>query len=269
MKQFGLLYLVFCLVPLSCSRRAELPRAESEGSAAARPAALSVPGSGAPSFAVVELFTSEGCSSCPPADVNLARIAESAEKDGRPVYALSYHVDYWNYLGWRDPFSSKDFSERQRHYARTLGSGVYTPQMVINGRSQVTGSDESGADREISDALSRPASAKLELRVEFDGKSHELSLSYEVESAPPAALLTLAVVQSSGDISVRSGENGGRTLRHRNVVRAYETRLAGPSGKGDWKTTLATDIDPARAAVVGYVQDPESLGIVGAIHRPL
>ena len=92
-------------------------------------------------MAVIELFTSQGCSSCPSADRNLARIVESAERDGRPVYALSFHVDYWNSLGWRDPFSAEEFTQRQREYARKFQArSVYTPQMVVNGQVHFVGS---------------------------------------------------------------------------------------------------------------------------------
>ena len=85
-------------------------------------------------FAFIELFTSEGCSSCPSADQNLERIATRAKANGQNVYTLSYHVDYWNYLGWEDPYSSKTFSDRQREYAQQFESSrIYTPQMVING----------------------------------------------------------------------------------------------------------------------------------------
>lgn len=247
-------FAVVSLLLVSCSRRSEISRAEV-------PLAPGEDGS-ATGFAVVELFTSEGCSSCPSADENLARIAKAAERDGRPVYALSFHVDYWNHLGWRDPFSSEDFSLRQRYYAKALGSGVYTPQMVVNGRAELTGSNQSGADVAIQDALSRGAPARITLRVSQE--PNRLTVGYHVEDAPDAGVLTLCLVQSSGEVKVRAGENGGRTLSHRNVVRAYETRLVARSGDGEWKPTLASDIDPGRARVVVYVQHSESLGIVGA-----
>jgi hypothetical protein len=213
-------------------------------------------------FAVVELFTSEGCSSCPSADENLARIAMAAEREGRPVYTLSFHVDYWNHLGWRDPFSSEDFTTRQRHYARTLGTDVYTPQMVVNGRAELLGSDRSGSDSAIESALSRSATVRITLAAKREKDA--LMLEYHVDRPPDAGVLTLCVVQGSGEIQVRAGENGGRTLAHENVVRAYDTRLISASGDGEWRTELADDIDPKRARAVVYLQDPESLAIVGA-----
>ena len=102
----------------------------------------SQPGPGAP-FAVVELFTSEGCSSCPPADAFLADLIETARESGQRVFGLAFHVDYWNYIGWTDPFSSSDWSDRQRRYAHALEARqIYTPQLVVNGRRHGVGSDE-------------------------------------------------------------------------------------------------------------------------------
>src|SRR5689334_14081460 len=100
-------------------------------------------------FALVELFTSEGCSSCPPADRVLARLAAEARASGRRIFPLSFHVDYWNGLGWRDPWSTRTFTERQRNYARALGWRTYTPQMVINGAEHFVGSDERHARESI------------------------------------------------------------------------------------------------------------------------
>lgn len=245
---------------LGCSRRTDVARAETS-EPNLRPSSGK---SEASAFAVVELFTSEGCSSCPPADANLARIAGMAEQNETPVYVLSFHVDYWNHLGWRDPFSNADFSLRQRHYAKALGSGVYTPQMVVNGATELTGSDESGADEAVEQALQRPAKASLGLSVTFDETKRELALGYRVENGPSSGLLTLCVVQSSGDIDVRAGENSGRKLVHHNVVRAYETRLVSASGDGEWKTVLGSEIDPGRARLIAFVQDSTSMGIVGA-----
>jgi hypothetical protein len=248
------------LALFGCSRSSELPRPEST-EPPLRPSSGKTEPSG---FAVVELFTSEGCSSCPPADANLARIARLAERNETPVYVLSFHVDYWNDLGWRDPFSSADFSLRQRYYAKALGSGVYTPQMVVNGSTQLTGSDESGADEAVEQALKRPATANVDLRVKYDEAKRELVLGYRVEHAPNAGLLTLCIVQSSGAIDVRAGENSGRKLVHQNVVRAYETRLVSASSEGEWKTVLASEIAPGRARLMAIVQDSTSMGIVGA-----
>ena len=118
---------------------------------------------------VIELFTSQGCSSCPPADRLLSRLAEEPAYRGR-VVPLAFHVDYWDYIGWRDPFSSPRWSERQRDYGRSLGLGtVYTPQLVIDGRSECVGSQEGDVRREIARALATPAAGRVELSVSRDG----------------------------------------------------------------------------------------------------
>src|SRR5579871_3134619 len=106
---------------------------------------------------VVELFTSEGCSSCPPADAVLARLKHDQPVEGAEVIALSEHVDYWNYIGWSDPFSSHDFSARQSGYARAFRlNEVYTPQAVIDGRAEILGSDQGRAEEEIARAARTP-----------------------------------------------------------------------------------------------------------------
>ena len=109
-------------------------------------------------FAVVELFTSQGCSSCPPADRLLSSLLAEAEKEGKNIFPLSFHVDYWNRLGWRDPYSSSDFSKRQRRYATALSSGVYAPQMVFKGREECVGSNRYKAQAMINKVMKRQAS---------------------------------------------------------------------------------------------------------------
>ena len=117
------------------------------------------------SFAVVELFTSEGCSSCPPPDALLAEILEDARKDGRRVFCLSFHVDYWNRLGWTDPYSAPAFSRRQQSYAQAFKNDqVYTPQMIVNGTEEFVGSDRHRSRAAIDAALKRPERVQINLR---------------------------------------------------------------------------------------------------------
>src|SRR5258706_7835451 len=105
---------------------------------------------------VIELFTSQGCSSCPAADKNLAEIIEDAEKNGQPVYGLSFHVDYWNYIGWKDPYSNPGYTARQHQYAQKLNSeSVYTPQMIVNGEIEFVGSNKKASSEAVASALSK------------------------------------------------------------------------------------------------------------------
>jgi len=101
-------------------------------------------------FVLIELFTSEGCSSCPSADKNLEKIAAQAKASGQNIYTLSYHVDYWDYLGWKDPYATKQFSDRQRAYASQFKSSrIYTPQMIVNGKTEFVGSNQKTSQQAI------------------------------------------------------------------------------------------------------------------------
>jgi hypothetical protein len=197
--------------------------------------------------AVVELFTSEGCSSCPPADAVLARLSR------RPgVYALSFHVDYWDELGWPDRFASAEYTARQQAYARSLGArGLYTPQLVVGGTDAFVGSDGDRADADVARLLSAAAPVRLALHVK--STPAEAVVDYEATGAPAGAVLDVAVVERSVTSEVRSGENGGKTLHHANVVRSFAaTTLSSASG------TVTLRLPPALrregAGVIAYVQ---------------
>ncbi len=130
-------------------------------------------------FAVLELFTSEGCSSCPPADQLMGEI-EKKYKD-HPVYILSYHVDYWNRMGWKDRFSSAQNSQRQQEYSSKLGSQVYTPQLVVNGKTEFVGSDRTTVENTISSALNSLSDNKIDLKAKILPK--EISFNYNISQA--------------------------------------------------------------------------------------
>ncbi len=185
-------------------------------------------GSGAATRAtvLVELFTSEGCSSCPPADVLLSRLEKTQPVEGAEVIALAQHVDYWNYLGWRDPFSSAEASARQREYAGAFGKdGVYTPQMIIDGRAEFPGGNTSKAFEAIS-ASARSPKAEVQLKLIPNGDAHSAGtrLSVRVEKLPPVSAgdtveVLLAITESDLSTSVARGENAGRKLSHVGVTR--------------------------------------------------
>jgi hypothetical protein len=222
--------------------------------------------------AVVELFTSEGCSSCPPADAVLAEVARTARSGGRRIYTLGFHVDYWDSLGWPDPFASPDFTARQRTYARAFGtSGMYTPQMVVDGREQFVGSDASRAGESIARALARPAPARLSIHARPSGPN-AFTIDYEVTGAPAGATIDIAAVERAKSVAVHAGENEGRTLHHTDVVRAFAVAsLARPSGT----RVLSVPEDFARdgGEVVAFVQAPsadgEGMPVLGASRASL
>ncbi|MEL6106122.1 MAG: DUF1223 domain-containing protein [Planctomycetota bacterium] len=213
-------------------------------------------------IAVVELFTSQGCSSCPPADVALRQIAKTANDEDANVYVLSFHVDYWNRLGWNDPYSSQLASYRQRAYARAAGSKrVYTPQMIVSGTTEFVGSNRAKANKAIGEALSRSAKSTVSMKVSAaDGG---VDIDYEVNGAGKDQLLNLAVVHTPKANDVPAGENQGRKLAHVNVVRAFKAvRLSEFSGSA--RLELPEGLLASDAQVIGYVQDLNSLAITGA-----
>ncbi len=213
-----------------------------------------------PGFVLLELFTSEGCSSCPPADANLARVNALPNQDR--VYTLSYHVDYWNYLGWDDPYSDKAYSNRQREYARAFRSKqVYTPQLVVNGAAEFNGSNQKLTNRAIELALKQTPSASLNLRTQRQNK--RLAIQWNSNGLQDGDVINLALVQNQGQQSVTAGENARRNLRHVNVVRHLETILK-PTGQGSTTIELPANFQPANFHVVGFVQSTKTGGIKNA-----
>lgn len=165
---------------------------------------------------VVELFTSQGCSSCPTADALLRSYAER-----RDIVALSLPVDYWDYLGWKDTLATPKFTNRQRGYADERGDGrVYTPQMVVNGLVHAIGSRQDEVDKAIVETTERLESDRVEISARSDGKT----ITIEAGAVPPASRVTsgtiwLAVVQPSVEVEIKRGENRGKKVTYANVVR--------------------------------------------------
>jgi hypothetical protein len=224
------------------------------------PQMTAAPTSNAAPFALVELFTSEGCSSCPPADALLARLDAQARASGADVYPLSFHVDYWNGLGWSDPFSDAAYSDLQGAYARVLGGGTFTPNMIVNGADSFVGSDEAHAARSIATALgARPTSGIV---VEATLRDAVIDVHLRTTSAPPDAKILVAVVQASATSTATRGENAGRTLRHVDVVRALDSVAATPVAEARLAVPPALARDGA--AVVAWVEDPSTMRVVAA-----
>jgi hypothetical protein len=174
---------------------------------------------------LVELFTSEGCSSCPSADSLLARLQQQQPVPGAQIIALEEHVDYWESLGWHDRFSSRQFTDRQSGYAQSLHlSDDYTPQMVIDGVDQFVGNDSSHALRAIAQAARTPKLAlKLSPPTLNIGRIDTSVVSIAAAGLPaPKADLYAALVETTASTQVLHGENGGRVLHHVSVVRALQ-----------------------------------------------
>jgi hypothetical protein len=211
-------------------------------------------------FAFIELFTSEGCSSCPPADELVAKIEK--ESKGKPVYILAYHVDYWNRLGWKDVFSSADFSRRQHDYANYLHlQSVYTPQIVVNGSFEFVGSEEGTLRKAINASLRKASAAQLTLNVSAIN-NREANLKYNTEATDKNTVLLIAVLQKNAQTKVERGENGGHTLSHVQIVRKLQ-RVTLSGNSGEVKVVLPNGFDRQNWELIGFLQDTSN-GIVTA-----
>jgi hypothetical protein len=212
-------------------------------------------------FAVIELFTSEGCSSCPPADELVAKI-EKESKD-KPVYILAYHVDYWNRLGWKDMFSSADYSKRQNDYANYLHlQSVYTPQIVVNGKTEFVGSEEGTLRNAIKTSLQKTSSVQLDLNVAAIGPN-QATVKYTAEGADKTAALLIAVLQKNAQTKVERGENGGRTLSHVQIVRKLQ-QFTLNGNKGVAKVALPQGFDAQGYEIIGFLQNTSSGAVTAA-----
>lgn len=211
---------------------------------------------------VLELFTSQGCSSCPPADQALHDITQKAALAGQAIYSLSFHVDYWNRLGWQDPFSSKQFTDRQRQYDRALNSQTYTPQLVINGRQNVVGGQKTTIEQAIQTIQQQPASAFIGVDGHLSRNVRQVTVMYSLSSPGPYRI-NVALVQKEARTAVRNGENGGRTLVNTNVVRQFKTTEQ-PGTSGRVALSIPDGLQPDQTAVLVYIQRSDTGQVVGA-----
>jgi hypothetical protein len=225
---------------------------------------------------VVELFTSEGCSSCPPADALLAQLVKTQPVGGAEVVGLGEHVDYWDHQGWRDRFSSAALTKRQQTYADALRvESIYTPQMVVDGRADLVGSNA----RAARGAVERAAAAShghLQLTLE-PAAAGAISARIGVTDLPTPGKgdrdeAIVAVTEDDLTSEVRRGENSGRTLTHAAVVRSLTIAGEVPAGGAPLavpKIVLGQDWNRARLKVVAFVQESRSRHIVAAAVRPV
>ncbi len=223
---------------------------------------------------IVELFTSEGCSSCPPADQLLFRMDRTQPVPGVRIIALEEHVDYWNSLGWTDPFSSPQYRERQNSYGRKfLSENIYTPQMIVNGQAEFVGNDGDRAYQEIGRAAQTQTTV-VELKAAANAADPDLvDLSVQVAHPQTAKMrnsnVYLAVTENDLSSNVLRGENSGRLLRHAPVVRSF-----GVIGKLDSRGSNAGQITNTlrlphewkreNLKAVVFVQERDSYRITGA-----
>lgn len=211
-------------------------------------------------FALLELYTSEGCSSCPPADELLGRIQN--ELKDKNVYVLSYHVDYWDKQGWKDIFSNASYTKRQYDYAVYMGKDpIYTPQVIMNGKIDYIGSQETSLRNGIKSALLKPASAVLAL--ELNQNTNSVSVKYSVETSSKNSRLLFAVVQKEAKSSVKRGENANRILTHYQIVRQLQSVDLNKVKKGTATVHLPKNFNTQDFEIIGFVQDMNSGAVLG------
>ena len=224
---------------------------------------------------LIELFTSEGCSSCPPADRLLQVLEQKQPVQGVDIIVLSEHVDYWNQLGWRDPFSSPQFSARQREYSTTLrGDGVYTPQMVVDGKSGFVGNQSNLALKEIAKQAGRQvAKVRLDKVTVANGS---VSAVVSVKDIPTEAGngpfdVVVALAQTGLASRPGSGENQGASLSHTGVVRVLNRigRTTSEGFDGEARIRLETPWSKDSLKLVAFVQDRKTHVVWGVSTHPL
>ncbi|GAB3552805.1 DUF1223 domain-containing protein [Spirosoma fluminis] len=192
----------------------------------------------------------------------MQEITQQASRSGQAVYGLSFHVDYWNRLGWQDPFSSKLFTDRQRLYDRSLKTQTYTPQLIINGHQNVIGGQRTRIEQAIQAIQKQPASAFITVTGQATRDAKQVSVNYALSASGPYRV-NIALVQKEARTAVGNGENGGRTLVNTNVVRQFKTiEQAGTSGS----VTLAvpSGLSADQTAVFVYAQRTDNGQVVGA-----
>jgi hypothetical protein len=227
---------------------------------------------------VVELFTSEGCSSCPPADALLMKLEASQPVHGANIIAIEEHVDYWNHDGWTDPYSSADWTQRQQDYvARFKQTEPYTPQMVVDGETQMVGGQAMQAQQAIQHAAAQP---KTEVSLTPESSSSD-SGQYKVRVGKldgstdrDTAEIWLAVSESGLGSSVKAGENAGKNLQHAPVLRSLKKiGVASPKGdaafEGSAKVKFNRDWKRQNLQVAVFVQEKKSMKILGAAALPV
>jgi len=214
---------------------------------------------------VLELFTSQGCSSCPSADRVLSDLGQEAMRNGQKIFPLSFHVDYWNRIGWIDPFSAPEFSKRQRTYSQKLyDTHVYTPQLFVNGQEAMVGSAKDKITVAIQKMLKRSSQINIEARnlIIQQGRARidYLLQGENVESQ----ILNAALVESNLATSVRRGENRGRTLKNDYVVRSMKS-IKHPALGGQINLPISEDVSLPKTHLVLYTQNAIDWTVTGAM----
>lgn len=208
-------------------------------------------------FGIVELFTSQGDASCPAADETLSRL--SKEFAGKPVYLLSFHVDYWDNKGWKDPYSDRAFTERQRRYCQQFHADAYTPQAVFNGRQELVGSETESLRKLIKASLKVFTDNVISIAAAISG--NQLTVNYQLHSVSDDEMVNIALVQEYATDRVTAGENSGTTINNINVVRVFKTINAGKI-TGGTQLTIPPDMEGRPFRIIAYIQSKSTWRVI-------
>ena len=212
---------------------------------------------------LIELFSSEGCSSCPIADAFMKEVIHLSDSTVTPVYVIDYHVDYWNKSGWVDPFSDSIYTKKQMHYALTKGEkNLYTPMAFVNGGTAHAGTDAKGIFVEITQNQSRPNPNFLKLGVSAEEGEDSLIIAYRFWGPMDSLELNIAFVQREINSDVKGGENANQILHHHNVCRKL---ITAPLVKSEGKTKIyvSPTINLDNFRIIGFAQHKNTLKIHG------
>ncbi len=211
-------------------------------------------------FVLMELFTSQGCSSCPPADELLGKYAMQNDPQ---IIPIAFHVDYWNRLGWTDTFSSSKFTQRQNEYASVFnGESVYTPQLVINGQKEMVGSDADKIANTLNDFLKHETTASVKIG-NILASGNKINVDYTLNETASNTNLQVALVQQQAVTHIKAGENRGEKLTGYNVVRDFVS-LPAKATNGTATLQLPAGNNAKDFSIVIYLQDKDSYKITAA-----
>ena len=210
---------------------------------------------------VLELFTSQGCSSCPSADVLLEKVGKEFEND--QVFTLSYHVDYWNYIGWTDPFSQKEFTQKQRSYARKFRDNqVYTPAVIVNGQEHFVGSNRSKMYAKIKEYKNKSSQFDISFGA-IEHTSKKIKFNYKIDGNTSKAKARVILAIKERTTNVKRGENAKRTLKNHNIV-VNESYVSNLTANGNYSIYIPKIVTEKDELSVFFILENDQKDIVSA-----
>ncbi len=216
-------------------------------------------------FAVIELFTSANCSSCPPAEKVVQQIGQNSARENKEVYILSFHVDFWDQPGAPDPFSSQTYSRYQQYYSHILRlRGIFTPQMIINGMTSFIGNDLQLCREQIASIATTGLQQPIKIKARATFQRDSIEIRFKLSRALNNARLNIALIQKKASMQMNSGENAGLFFECFNIVRAFKHIVDKDLREGSLKMALPGDLSAREVEIVLYTQNTLTYSISGA-----